>query len=79
MRIADERAADQSEVARHLIDVAADHKGGERAERVGHDVVAASDREDEPVAAAAVVGTQGGVGGGVIGIGIHGVGAVELA
>src|SRR5699024_3457195 len=79
LRVADELAVDPAQIGEHLLDVAAHQVRGEGGDGRALHVVAAADREHQRGALVRGVGAQREVGGGVVRIRVHRVGAVEVA
>ncbi len=76
----DEVAVDRAEVAEHGVEVAAGESGSDGLDRRALDLVAAADREREPVPGESVdIRADDDVGGRVVGIRVHRVGTVEQA
>lgn len=75
-----EQPVEGAEITGHTVHPAPDDIGSEGPDRGGDDVVAAADREAEavPRQVAGRIRTEYDIGGGVVGVGIHGVRAVEL-
>ena len=70
-------APEAGEVARDVLERAADDEVAERVESPRRTFVAAADRERQSVAFEGAVGLQNDVGRRVVRIGVHGVGAVQ--
>ena len=77
--VVDQLAPEPAEVGQDGLDLAAEEVPAQRLDRGHLHVVAPADREHEAVALEAVVGVgaQPDVGGGVVGVGVHGVRPVE--
>ncbi|SII02760.1 Uncharacterised protein [Mycobacteroides abscessus subsp. abscessus] len=81
LRIVDEQRRGGSEVGEEIVEFAADEQGRVRLDRGDDEFVAASGGEHEPMThlgGIALTGTDGDVGGRVVGVDIDGIGAVEL-
>ena len=79
LRVVDELAGERAHRVEDRLDLAADEVRGDRLDRGELHLVAAADREDEAVALVAVVGIgdDAQVGRRVVGVRVHGVGAVQ--